>query len=108
LSFIKPGGKGAMLLWPLFGSLNQLLAGLALGVVTIYLYVKKKNILYTLIPMIFILTMTIWAMLENLIQFFQKKEFLLVCLSIIILLLTGWLIISGLYSFYKSRKSSNT
>ncbi|MGC9341219.1 MAG: carbon starvation CstA family protein, partial [Bacteroidales bacterium] len=26
MTFIKPGGKGAMVLWPLFGSLNQLLA----------------------------------------------------------------------------------
>ncbi|MFZ5941941.1 MAG: carbon starvation protein A, partial [Bacteroidota bacterium] len=35
LTFFKPGGQGAMVLWPLFGSLNQLMAALALGVVTV-------------------------------------------------------------------------
>ncbi len=108
MSFIKPGGKGAMLLWPMFGSLNQLLAGLALGVVTIYLYIKKKNILYTFIPMVFVLTVTLWAMVENLVKYIRTNEYLLSILSIIILLLTAWLIISGLHAFYIRRKSSNT
>lgn len=41
LAFAKPGAKGALILWPLFGSLNQLVAGLALGVITVYLYKQK-------------------------------------------------------------------
>lgn len=99
MSFIKPGGKGAMLLWPLFGSLNQLLAGLALGIVTIYLFLKKKNILYTLIPMVFIMFVTIWAMVENLLKFIKTGEIMLSILSILILLLTSCLIVSGIHAF---------
>lgn len=104
MSFLKPGGKGALLLWPLFGSLNQLLAGLALGVVTIYLFLKKKNIIYTVIPMGFILIVTLWAMVENLLKFIKAKEILLSGLSLVILLLTGWLIIGGIISYFKNRK----
>ena len=106
MSFIKPGGKGAMLLWPLFGSLNQLLAGLALGVVTIWLFLKGKNILYTFIPMLFILIVTIWAMVENLLLFIKSKEFLLVGISLIILFLTVWLVVSGLLAFFKRKAST--
>ena len=36
LAFCNGSGKGALLLWPLFGTVNQLLAGLALLVITIY------------------------------------------------------------------------
>jgi len=42
LCMISPDGKGAMKLWPVFGALNQLLAGLALLVATVYLAKKKK------------------------------------------------------------------
>lgn len=40
-------------LWLLFGGSNQLLAGLALTLVSIYLVKKKKPSIYTLIPAIF-------------------------------------------------------
>ena len=51
-----------MVLWPLFGSLNQLMAALALGVVTVYMAARKIPIWYTLIPMLLILVLTLWAM----------------------------------------------
>jgi carbon starvation protein len=69
LAFFKPGGQGAMVLWPLFGSLNQLMAALALGVVTVYLASKRKPVIYTLIPMMVILVLTLWAMVLNLAGF---------------------------------------
>ncbi len=96
MAFIKPGGQGAMLLWPLFGSLNQLLGALALGVVSVFLYSKGKNMLYTAIPMLFVLSMTLWAMFQNLIIFEQKGEILLLVITIIIMLLTVWLLVNSI------------
>lgn len=107
MTFIKPGGKGALQLWPLFGSLNQLLAGLGLGVVSIYLYNKKKNYLITAIPMLFVMIMTIWAMVENLLRFVQNEEFILIAISLIILILTSWLLITGIYSVVRKKKNEN-
>ncbi len=69
MTFFKPGGQGAMVLWPLFGSLNQLMAALALGVVTVYFHIKKIPLLYTLLPMLVILVLTLWAMIKNLAGF---------------------------------------
>ena len=103
MTFFKPGGQGAMVLWPLFGSLNQLMAALALGVVTVYLASKKISIYYTLLPMIVILALTLWAMIENLAGFIREGEYLLVVLSATILLLTGWLASSSFLALIRRR-----
>lgn len=98
MTFIKPGGKGAMILWPLFGSLNQLLAALGLAVVSVYLYKKKNNYLLAFIPMLFVLVMTLWSMFENLKDFLIRKEYLLTGISFIVLVLALWLLIAGVRS----------
>jgi carbon starvation protein len=105
MTFIKPGGQGAMVLWPLFGSLNQLLAALALGVVSIYLHLKQKNVLYTLIPMIFVLIITLWAMFENLMRYFEKNDYVLIVLSIIIILFTFVLLFTGIKAMIQKVRS---
>src|SRR5690625_3107706 len=60
-------GSGGYLLWPLFGTANQLLAGISLLLITIWLRRNGRSIIYTLIPMIFLLFVTIWAMVEHVI-----------------------------------------
>jgi len=105
MTFFKPGGQGAMVLWPLFGSLNQLMAALALGVVTVYLASRKVPVIYTLIPMWVILALTLWAMVENLSGFLDQGEYLLVIISAIILLLTAWLTFSGLLALARRLRS---
>ncbi len=103
MTFFKPGGQGAMVLWPMFGSLNQLMAALALGVVTVYFASKKIPLIYTLLPMVVILVLTIWAMSENLIAYNRDGEYLLVVLSAIILLLTAWLTLSSILALFRKR-----
>lgn len=104
MTFFKPGGQGAMVLWPLFGSLNQLMAALALGVVTVYFLSKKIPIYYTFLPMIVILVLTLWAMMQNLTGFIREGEYLLVFLSALILLLTAWLAGSSFITLFRKRR----
>ena len=101
LTFLQPGARGALLLWPLFGMLNQLVAALALGVVALYLIMKKKNPIYALIPMVFVLLMTIWAMFNNIGLFFNENNYSLAVISIIIVILTVWLLFSGIQIFLR-------
>ena len=61
LAFYSGDGKGALVLWPLFGTTNQLLAGLSLLVLTVYLLRKKKSIKAALIPFIFMVVMDGWV-----------------------------------------------
>lgn len=101
MTFFKPGGQGAMVLWPLFGSLNQLMAALALGVVTVYMASRKLPVWYTMLPMLVILILTLWAMVENLAGFISDGELLLVVLSAIILGLTAWLTVSSTFELLR-------
>ncbi len=48
--------------WTLFGASNQLLAALTLLAVTVWLHRARKRIAFTLIPMLFVLTITFWAL----------------------------------------------
>ena len=101
MTFLKPGGQGAMLLWPLFGSLNQLMAALALGVVSVYLHSKKIPVYYTAIPMLFVLVVTLWAMVENGLLFLAQGDMLLFGISLLIILLTAWLTANSIKALVK-------
>jgi carbon starvation protein len=48
--------------WTLFGASNQLLAGLTLLTITAWLYQARQRIAFTLLPMIFVLVITLWAL----------------------------------------------
>ena len=95
LAFSGEGGKGALLLWPLFGAVNQLLGGLALLVITVWLARKSRPIWITTLPMIFMFVMTAWAMKINLITFWEDQNRLLFSIGILIMLLQSWMIIEG-------------
>ncbi len=100
----KGMGSGGFLLWPLFGAANQLVAGLTLLVATFYLWKSGRPVVYTLIPMIFVVLMTIAAMVWNFKVFMHNP--LLLILSAIILALALWLLLEA-YTKYKSQKAGN-
>jgi carbon starvation protein len=87
-------GKGAIKLWPLFGTVNQLLAALSLLVVTVYLK-QKGGIKYliTLLPCLIMLVITIWAMICNLRDFASTSKHLLLVIGSIVFFLAVWMVI---------------
>jgi carbon starvation protein len=48
--------------WTLFGASNQLLAALTLLAITVWLYRSRRRIAFTLVPMLFVLVLTVWAL----------------------------------------------
>ncbi|HPS56076.1 MAG TPA: carbon starvation CstA 5TM domain-containing protein, partial [Sedimentisphaerales bacterium] len=54
--------KAYLLAWPIFGTSNQMLASLTLLVLSAWLAKSGKRIFYVVIPMIFMMTMTIVAL----------------------------------------------
>jgi carbon starvation protein len=63
LFFILTAKEAAYLkFWPIFGASNQLLAALSLLGVSVWLIKTERNPLYALIPMFFVLTMTLWSL----------------------------------------------
>lgn len=55
-------------LWPVFGASNQLLAGLVLLIITVWLNKLGKKIWFTLLPMVFMNVMTVWALVTLLVN----------------------------------------
>jgi len=97
------GGKGALLLWPLFGSVNQLLAGLALIVVSYWLKQQGRNYIVTLLPSLIILIFTSWALTHTLGSLYDSGNIPSLVIGSIALVLQIWLTIEGLGMMLRSR-----
>jgi carbon starvation protein len=101
-----PAGKT---LWTLFGTTNQLLAGLTLLAVSVFLYKLRRPIGYTLVPMVIMLAMSIWAIGVSLIGFWDDPKlslpnrWLLSSVTLVVLAMSLWLIVEGLLSFARGR-----
>lgn len=79
-------GSGGLIIWPLFGTTNQLLAGLTLLVITVMLVRLKRPMWYTLAPLCFLLVMTILALLLQLRTFWNQGNMFLLVLDIVVLI----------------------
>jgi len=63
--FIAFAREGAWVkFWTLFGASNQLLAALTLLAITVWLYQARQRLWFTLLPMLFVLTITLWALIK--------------------------------------------
>lgn len=63
--FISVAQEGSWVkFWTLFGASNQLLAALTLLSITVWLYRARKRIWFTLFPMAFVLTITLWSLIS--------------------------------------------
>jgi len=107
LAFSSGGdGKGALALWPLFGAVNQLLAGLALLVITVWLAKRKIPVFYTAIPMVFMVIMTVWAMKINLVNFYTTGKWMLFTIGVLITLLQIWMVTEGVIVLARLRRKA--
>lgn len=109
-------GSGGMILWPLFGATNQLLAGLAFMVTVFYLWRRNKPIWFAAIPMIIMLIMPAWAMLWNMFHYSEnadavsagwfwtlEKNWHLFLFGVVILGLQVWMVIEGLLMWPRAK-----
>ena len=62
LSVAKQGDS--MRFWTLFGASNQLLAALTLLTLSVWLKKSGRRFAFTLVPMLFVLAITLWALVE--------------------------------------------
>lgn len=83
-------GSGGMIIWPLFGTTNQILAGLTLAIITVILIKKGRPAIYTLVPLVFLLAMSIFALLVQMGQFYRAENWLLLGMDVVILIAALW------------------
>ncbi|MBP1608094.1 MAG: cstA [Acidobacteria bacterium] len=94
--------KGYLVAWPIFGTSNQLLASLTLLAISIWMKKTGKNAWIAIIPTLFMLVMTMWSLVLQIIPFIntfgQKVESDVIIsgvFGIILLILGIWLLIES-------------
>ncbi len=75
------------------GTTNQLLAALSLIVIAVYLKKLGRSIVPVVIPMVFLVVMTIWAMVATIGRwlFGETPNYLLAGMGVVILLAAIWM-----------------
>ncbi len=98
------------LIWPIFGSANQLLAALSLIAVSVWLAGKKKPTWFTVLPAIFMMVTTLWSLFKLLFTKYLPLGNITLAITDIILVLLGIgviiLAISKLFAFRKPSVSA--
>ena len=96
-AFYRIDGQAAGLaLWQLFGTTNQVLGGLTLLAVTVYLVQRGRNYWISLIPMVLLLGTTMIAMGMKIGDFARAREIPLLVVGSLLLLLALWLVVEAI------------
>lgn len=97
------GGAGGMVIWPLFGTTNQLLAALTLAIVSVMLLRLGRPPWFTAIPMIFLLGMTLLALFDQIRRFLAEGSWLLLAMSLLILVAALWVVLEAFVAMGRGR-----
>ena len=100
---LQSAGKGGLILWPLFGATNQLLAGLAFLVITFWLWRRSLPIWFIIPPAIVMLILPGIAMTIKVYEFFQNSQFLLAILGLATIALQIWIIMEAKTAWPRAR-----
>jgi carbon starvation protein len=105
-ALLKVDGQAVGLaLWQLFGSTNQLLAGLALLVVSLYLIERRRISLPYLLPMLFMMVTTVVAMVSKLRAFAAAGNSTLLGVGAAITVIAVWLVVESVLAVNRYRRS---
>jgi carbon starvation protein len=100
-------GAGGMVIWPLFGTTNQLLAALTLAVISVILIRKGRNPLFTLVPLVFLLVMSVYALIVQLGTFLKQENWLLLAMDVVILIAALWVTLEAFIAMSKGRDAAH-
>ena len=96
-------GSGGLILWPLFGAINQLLAGLAFLVVAFYLVRHNRPVYVLAVPLAVMVVLPAWAMVHNIVTWYGQDKWLLVAIGIAVLLLEAWMVLEAALMWRSAR-----
>ncbi|MEW6071489.1 MAG: carbon starvation CstA family protein [Planctomycetota bacterium] len=98
-------GTGGMLLWPMFGAVNQLIGGLAFLVIVFWLWRRGRHVAFAALPGLFMLVMPAWAMISNLVEWSsgERPNWLLVGVALATILLEAWMVAEALLLWRRAR-----
>ncbi|MFO7563249.1 MAG: carbon starvation protein A [Enhygromyxa sp.] len=95
------GREAAWALWPVFGASNQMIASLTLLVLALYFWQRRRPVLPLVIPMLFVMAVTMFSLGLHLIQFAAAEQWLLVGLTVVLSSLILWMSVESLGLFVR-------
>ena len=98
-SILAAGGYKAI--WPIFGSANQLLSALALMAIALWLKKEGKNYSMITLPMVFMLVVTLSALVLLTMTSFETGKYILVVFPILLFILAIVLAVEGYKILFK-------
>ncbi|MBQ3349472.1 MAG: carbon starvation protein A [Thermoguttaceae bacterium] len=106
----SPTGQGAigMMLWPVFGATNQILASLTLSIIMIFVKRSGKPCYFLVIPLIIMTILPFWAMILNMVNWITTpgapvcgpitNNHVLFAMGLAIVCIQLWILVECLYT----------
>ena len=104
LMFILAYSNAFSVLWPIFGTANQLLAALALITVSSWLVIRGKKYFFALLPALFMLATTITALVVLFKTYLNTSNYILMMVDVLLLLLSAGVVVLAVKTFSKKGK----
>ena len=99
-------GQGGMLIWPLFGTTNQLLAGLTLLVISVMLVKLRRRYVFTMVPMVFVTAMSFLAAIYQLWDLYTTGSYILVAVDVVVIILAIFVILESTSAFTREKRAA--
>jgi carbon starvation protein len=99
-------GSGGMVIWPLFGTTNQLLAGLTLLVISVMLVKLGRPSRYTLTPMVFVTSMALLSALYQLQALYTAGNYVLVAVDVVIIITAIFVMLEAASALMRERRAA--
>lgn len=104
LTFSAGGdGSGGMLIWPLFGTTNQLMAALSLSIIAVILTRLRRPTWPVLIPLVFVLVVSLWAAVVQVRGFWDTGNWLLLVIDLVIIVCAVWVTVEAFAAMNRAR-----
>ena len=106
LMYILAYNNAFLVIWPIFGSANQLLASLALIAVSVWLVKRKKTAWFTILPAIFMMVTTIYSLVALLInKYIPQKNIMIAVVDVLLIILAVGVIYLAFKKWQELRKN---
>jgi carbon starvation protein len=107
LMFILAYYNAFLVIWPIFGSANQMLASLALIAISVWLVKRGKNVWFTVLPAIFMMITTLYSLVVLLLEkYIPKQNIMLSVVDVLLIILSIGVIYLAYNKWRELRKTA--
>lgn len=96
-------GSGGLILWPVFGVTNQLLAGLSFLVIAFYLLRHRRPVWFLVAPLALMIALPAWGMLVQLPGWLRSGNYPLFALALVVFVIQIWMVVEAALLWPKVR-----